>query len=535
MTGVEVSLDNNSQVLYSKTTLEETVHDDEIDDYDDIIIEDKETGRMNKNTSLSKKEENEQVKDSASEVTISVFSKIGAVIKYIKYTASSLLLLLCVVLVMACILQNETKASSQYNIPSYVSIAILWFLLSWLGLLEGGQGALVGLQPVPKLKYAQTHKHSYHNTTLVHTGDDTLERFIVGRQFLVVIVVFLISICVSPSSNDANPLSLPSFLNTVLLEYGIAPMITTIVIGHLACQVTAAICMLDFINNRVMSWTIHLSLYIEKIGILHAVYVVQIIFSKIAGNRTVAESNKDISSPCTSLAKSMFFWGRVILSTAILIYSLAITIEAILQGKSGMYDGVSIPLSIILFISFLCLVGMMDGMQIAAFALLNMPKQELEQYGVANAMCELIFRSDERLQAFLIGRQIFVACLMFIVARIASVDVSSEEQNLLGVSDGMQEFINTGLLGAIVLTILGSLVWRVVASTFPLAFMSNPVIYIILQICFFLEATGICSSTWLLAKLHQWMTKMLPDSTYLDKELDEHEINDLIVEDGDAR
>ena len=59
MTGIEVSLESDSQVVYSKATLEETVHDD-FDDYDDIIIEDEETGRMNKNiASLIKKEEND--------------------------------------------------------------------------------------------------------------------------------------------------------------------------------------------------------------------------------------------------------------------------------------------------------------------------------------------------------------------------------------------------------------------------------------------------------------------------------------------
>jgi len=57
--------------------------------------------------------------------------------------------------------------------------------------------------------------------------------------------------------------------------------------------------------------------------------------------------------------------------------------------------------------------------------------------------------------------------------------LADEADNIFNVPDGFQSFLDTGLLGAIVLTIIGSLAWRIVASSFPLAFMSNPVIYII--------------------------------------------------------
>ena len=130
----------------------------------------------------------------------------------------------------------------------------------------------------------------------------------------------------------------------------------------------------------------------------------------------------------------------------------------------------------------------MEGMQIAAFALINMPDEELSQHGVASANCKLMF-AGQNLQAFLIGRQIFVASLMFIVAKIATISIADGGDNIFNVPDGFQSFLDTGLLGAIVLTII--------ASSFPLAFMSNLVIYIIIRICLVLEGTGICSAAWL--------------------------------------
>ena len=54
-------------------------------------------------------------------------------------------------------------------------------------------------------------------------------------------------------------------------------------LGQLTAQVNAADCMLDFINNYFMIFTTHVSLLIEKSGLLHSVYLVNIIFSMISG------------------------------------------------------------------------------------------------------------------------------------------------------------------------------------------------------------------------------------------------------------
>merc|ERR1712083_1111507 len=77
------------------------------------------------------------------------------------------------------------------------------------------------------------------------------------------------------------------------------------------------------------------------------------------------------------------------------------------------------------------------------------------------------------------------------------------DTTIFGVSEGVQEFFNTGLLGALVTTIIGSITWQLAASAFPLAFLSNPLVYVFLRICLFLEWTGICSGAWVLAAIHK--------------------------------
>ena len=380
-------------------------------------------------------------------------------------------------------------------------------------MMEGGQGCLVGLQVVDTSCYEATHTITRRNTALVHKGDN-MDRFIVGRQFLVVLVIFLLNLCGSAIADADSFGFLPKHVNQIFLANGVAMMITTIVLGNLTSQLIATVCMLDFVNNFFMLFTSYVSLAIEASGLLHAVYLVQLLFFKLSSNQPLA-SNK----PKKTLLQSILFWTKALFSTAVLGFALAVTLEALFKGQSGMWDGVPSWASVIIFFVLLCAVGMMEGMQIAAFCLFKMPEEELAQYSVAAVNCDLMF-SGQNLQAFLIGRQIFVASLMFIVARVATIQIEDGEETIFGVGNGLQAFFDTGLLGAVVLTIVGSLAWRIIASTFPLAFMSNPVVYMLIRICLVLEGTGLASSAWLLALAIKKVVKLNPDEDYLEEEED---------------
>jgi len=413
-------------------------------------------------------------------------------------------------MVMGCIFTGQSAAAG-YNIPKWGAFFIFWFLICWLAMMEGGQGCLVGLQLIDKELYEDTHPRTLKNTKLAHLNSN-MERFIVGRQFLVVLVIFLINFCGSAVEN-ANPFaSIPQDVNAIFLGNGVALMITTITIGQLPSQVNAAVCMLDFINNYFMLFTVYVSLAIEASGLLHCVYLVERGFSWLSGK--TKEDKKE-----ESFVEKILFWVRVLMSGGVLTFATAVTLEALIKNQSGMWEGVPVSASIVIFFLLLCIVGLMEGMQIAAFALVNLPDWELEQYPIVKKNCELMF-SGQNLQSFLIGRQIFVATLMFIVAKIATINIGEGEENIFGVSNGFQAFFDTGLLGAVVLTIIGSLAWRVVAFSFPIAFMSNPLIYVIINICLFLELIGICSIAWVLASIHKFIAGYTPDDVYLDVEED---------------
>ena len=136
-------------------------------------------------------------------------SVVSAGLESIKYLTSMGLLLFSVVVVMASIFSQQTVATAEMGFPSYVAAPVFWFLIVWLATMEGGQGALVGLQPVDKACYEKTHPKAAKTTTLAHRGDN-MERFIVGRQFLVVLVVFVINMVRKRKTFFSGPLQLCS-------------------------------------------------------------------------------------------------------------------------------------------------------------------------------------------------------------------------------------------------------------------------------------------------------------------------------------
>jgi hypothetical protein len=452
-------------------------------------------------------EERQDVGDS-DEKEPSPCSVIAAGIEYFKYTYSMLLLIFSVTIVMAAIFSKQTVATSEKGIHPVLAFFIFWFLIYWLGVMEGGQGCLVGLQHIDKTLYAESHPTTLKNTTIAHQGDN-MERFIVGRQFLVVLVVFVSSF-LSSSFPDAEVLGLSDEFRSIFLSSGFALIFVTITIGQLVFQINAANCMLDFINHCFMLYFVtNVSLAIEFSGLLHSVYLAQIIFAKFTGKSV------DSQEPSRGKCLAVFFWCRVILSTLILGYAFAVTFSALLNSKTTTWEGAPSTVSVVVFFLLMCFAGMLDGMQIALFAVVNLPEDELATHVVAQKNCKLAFRG-QNLQAFLIGRQICVTVCMFVVARITTLDVKiGDGENIFDVSDGMQAFFNTGLLGAVITTIFASLAWRIVASSFPVAFLSNPLIFVFIRLCLLIEQSGLCSSAWVLARFKKELLNYKPDEAHL--------------------
>eukprot|EP00980_Cylindrotheca_fusiformis_P007001 scaffold1470_cov195-Cylindrotheca_fusiformis.AAC.1 len=430
-----------------------------------------------------------------------------SVVSIIQYTYSTVLLVISLVVVATLMATQQTQLS-QITHPA-VAFCLLGFLLLWLAMLEGVQASLVAIAPIRKELYQDSHPTTSKVTRLVHKGNN-MERFIVGRQFLVVLVVFLVNLC-GATLPESKIEWLPPILHSIFVGTGLALVLVTVIIGKLTVQVNATKYMLDVNNNCFVLYLVaYASLAVEYSGLLHSVYLVQIVIAKITG-----KSRGSNDSPRTVL-QTVFFWIRVLFSCSVLVFGFAVAISALFSRNTTMWKGVPPAVSVILFLLLMAISGLMEGMQIALLAVVKFPEEEISNFSVAKKSCDLAFQGSN-LQAFLIGRQtLFTAC-MFIVARIIAPEVElGQGENIYGVSDQIQlALFNSNLLGTLITAIAASLIWRVVASSAPLQFLSNPLTYIILRLCLIVNASGLCSAAWLLARIQKWMLRFQSDDEYL--------------------
>merc|ERR1719296_520584 len=164
----------------------------------------------------------------------------------------------------------------------------------------------------------------------------------------------------------------------------------------------------------------------------------------------------------------------------------------------------SIPNGVNVFLFFfMAIVGMLEAMQIAFFAVAKLPASERGTSFFGQKTSELLFKGNgNNLAGFMIGRQLTVVFSFFLVGAITGLNIEpGQGENIFNIQDSAQEFLNFGFHGAVITTILASISWQLAASAFPIAFLNNPVTYILLCIALFLEFIGICAGAWVCAKL----------------------------------
>jgi len=104
---------------------------------------------------------------------------------------------------------------------------------------------------------------------------------------------------------------------------------------------------------------------------------------------------------------------------------------------------------------------------------------------------------------------------MFFIARITAVKIEDGEPNIFGVPDWMQSIFSTGLLGAVIVAVVASVSWRLLASAFPIVFFKNPLAFVFLRFCLLLEMTGILHGAWVIAFIIKKVTGVQRDEVYI--------------------
>jgi len=426
------------------------------------------------------------------------------------------------------------------DLPPVVAFLIAMLLISWLAFLEGSQAGIVGMLGVDKTVYQNSHPISHKVTTLCHGEWDifrgnNVEAFIVGRQFLVIFVVFIISQTLTFKPDQELPFNLPGWFGEAFLESGLLGAVLTIVFGQLMSQLVASKCNLDYLNSYVCYVTAVVALAIEFSGLMHFVYILQWCFIKFSGTgpegsggdlekggaKPLLDANAEASSPSSSNGESgltkMWYTFRCLISAFLLAFALAVVIESLFEGKTNLWDSVPPVAGFFIFLLLLVMAGTLEGLQIALFACQKMNTESFqESHPRAYSNLSHVFSGDN-LNSFLIGRQVFITLLVFILSQVTTISALEEGEDIVfGLSTGLQEgILETGLLGAIITTILGSLTARVIATAFPLGFCNLPGMGAVIYVCLFFEFIGVTNLAWPLSAVYKRAGGMQTDDKYL--------------------
>jgi silicon transporter len=438
---------------------------------------------------------------------------INTPLEKIKVLISLTILIFSITIVLALIFTGNTQFARDIH-PIFAAV-LLWVLIIWMSMIEGGQCSLVGLPPINRELYRESHPITYKITGWGHKGDN-LDRYLMGRQFMVIFVNFTISLCGGTLSN-AEVFNLPGWLSFLFLDTGLAMVFQNVIVGQLTSQVNASHMMLDYINNYFMVFTYWVAAGIEVTGVMHTSYLIRMIAYWLNGKPV--ESNE----PAKTGMIALFHWGRILFSLFILGACFAVTIEALFKGQTNLWAGCPEIVGLILFFVLMCWIGLLEGMQIAFFTVAKLPKSERGSGSLALKTCDCLFRNGGRnLPGFMCGRQMTVTLCFFVVARVTTINTviggdqnDTETGNIFNVSNGLQQFFNFGFCGALITTILGSVAWQLVAGAFPIGFLNNPVVFLTLHIALLIEASGLMSASWLLAAIQKKICKFQLDEVYV--------------------
>lgn len=216
------------------------------------------------------------------------------------------------------------------------------------------------------------------------------------------------------------------------------------------------------------------------------------------------------------------------------LLALIFLIVCILGGKAAL-PGNPVVLVFVFFL-FVYFLALNEGLQIAILQgnklKLSPSMRFLPSFHVAARCLELV--EGERFQWWLAGRQFFVICSVFVVAQVTTFnsmiywpwapefwnDAEAAEALAMNSTTGQIPewfqigILQTGVIGALVVVIIGQLVPQLVAVPCPILFFSLPGSYTILKVGLAIHAIGITYIAFLLTQMVRCCLKpKIPIST----------------------
>jgi hypothetical protein len=196
-----------------------------------------------------------------------------------RYVFSTVLSFLSMIIIIYAIAKGFA-ALPGHPVLQYI---LLIFDLVLLAYLEGLQVAILALEKVRTSTFADVKRAAASHKLAVAQKGLNVQRFLVGRQFFVVFVVFLCAQLTTYRALDTVFTWMPKAMFVVLIETGLPGALIVLAFGQLMPQLVAATHPITFMNLPGTWSVIQLCLCFETVGVTHfswvLSYTVKFMFS----------------------------------------------------------------------------------------------------------------------------------------------------------------------------------------------------------------------------------------------------------------
>jgi len=396
-----------------------------------------------------------------------------------------------------------------------VNFILMFCALLLLAYLESLHFGVVSIEKWDMEQYKDRFPRAYKCHLLVDTPVK-VKKFLVGRQFFVLSVVFLLAQITSFPGIPHNFAGMPTILVLILVQTGLPGVALTLNIGQLIGQIFVEEFTLQFMNMYGCEFVIRLSLFAEFIGICHFSWILygtqsRIFCSKIRkiqktldSQGAMIENGEEPMSPTEKIrgpnfddglrkdAKITFFdvvrygWSSAVTIGSLMVICYGIYIKAYVlpTPPAAAYIVAIVTLTILFYL---------EGLMIAIVGSQYWdPEMFREVYPRAYKVHKLINQPDN-VKRFIIGRQFFTVLTNFLLAQIFTFAYWK--------NDGLNPIlfyigIKSGLVGVFVILSFAQLQPELLASAFPLRFMNMYGSYTICCLCLFFELIGVGHFGW---------------------------------------
>ncbi len=203
---------------------------------------------------------------------------------YVRFVISSLLLLFSLVVTSYAIVEKKTGFWDA--VPGWVALLLFVLDMILLGIVEGLQIALVELKRCHPEAYRTSHPAAYRLGQVSAKGDN-VERFLMGRQVCVVVLVFFAAklTTIHADSDGGFLFPVPEWAEVTFMETGLVACVVVVILGQLLPQIVAAKYPVHFMQFVIMRPAYYVCVGIEASGLTHICWVLASAAEKLSRMR----------------------------------------------------------------------------------------------------------------------------------------------------------------------------------------------------------------------------------------------------------